>query len=63
LIDPSDKPKQEMFEWLSLKFNGAFGCVIVVVYGREQPFKSVTVKLYEPAVRPLISCVIPLFDH
>ena len=58
LATPVELPKQRTFVPLILAASGFAGCVITTEAVVEQPLASVTVTLYVPAVRPVLSSVV-----
>ena len=61
-MEPVEEPLHNTFTCVVLKAK-AGGCVIVTAVVAVQPLLSVTVTVYVPAAKPLISCVVALFDH
>ncbi len=56
-------PKQSILICVSVILTGASGSVIVLDSVSEQPLRSVTVTVYEPAIKESVSSSVSRFDQ
>ena len=61
-MEPVEDPLHSTLTCVSVR-DGPLVLLIVAELVLVQPFASVTVTVYVPAAKPLMSCVVALFDH